>query len=300
MKFAFSILTVTLLTLCASAQTTFTNGTKISALVNATTPLTGSEVVPVNQGGVTKTTTVAQINNAPLAANTISSNALQTQVLANATTAAAANLATSNALQTQVTANLNAATATSNALQSLITANTSRDVTSSNALQSQISSNAVAAAAANLATSNAIIGIANAAAAQAVATGVTNGGAANFGYVSYAVAHLGTITNSGSIVVSASLATVQNLYVQASGSGNKTLNLSLTNLSAGQSFSVVINRTDPYGTMTYNVVLPSGAINLNSGGATTVALAPQKSLLLNFNTIGATVSQTIMSASVSQ
>jgi len=242
MKFAFSILTVTLLTLCASAQTTFTNGTKISALVNATTPLTGSEVVPVNQGGVTKTTTVAQINNAPLAANTISSNALQTQVLANATTAAAANLATSNA----------------------------------------------------------IIGIANAAAAQSVATGVTNGGAANFGYVSYAVAHLGTITNSGSIVVSASLATVQNLYVQASGSGNKTLNLSLTNLSAGQSFSVVINRTDPYGTMTYNVVLPSGAINLNSGGATTVAVAPQKSLLLNFTTIGATVSQTIMSASVSQ
>ena len=286
---------VTLVLLAAVTVRAQTNSVKGSAEPSASS-LTGAESVLVIQGGTTKLSNVAAIQAAPL--NAVA--ATNTALVASMAAVAASVTTASNALQTQITANGAANTSTNNALQTLIAANTARDTATTNGLQTQISANATTAAAANLATSNAIIGIANAAAAQSVATGVTNGGAANFGYVSYAVAHLGTITNSGSIVVSASLATVQNLYVQASGSGNKTLNLSLTNLSAGQSFSVVINRTDFYGPATYNVVLPSGAINLNSGGATTVALAPQKSLLLNFNTIGATVSQTIMSASVSQ
>ena len=296
MKFTLSILTVTLLALSAAAQTTFTNGTKISALVNASTPLTGAEVVPVNQSGVTKITTVAQINNAPLTSIATASNYLFSVTVSNVASIAAA----SNAISTTVTANATASTTASNTLQNLIAANTARDTTASNSLQTQVTANATTAAAANLATSNAILGIANAAAAQATATGVTNGGAANFGLVTYAVASLGSVTNGATVTVPANLATIQNLTITATGSGTKTITLTLTNLAAGENFSLIINRTDALFMPTYNVVLPSGTINLNSGAATTVAIPPSKSLLVNFTCLGTSLSQVVMSASLQQ
>ena len=93
---------------------------------------------------------------------------------------------------------------------------------------------------------------------------------------------------------------MQTLNVSSTSSSTATLTLSLTNIIAGQNVNVLISRTDSHPSWTYDVVLPSGTINLNSGAATTVAIPGGKSLLLNFTCIGSSLAQTIMSASLSQ
>ena len=276
MKFTFSILTVTLLAFSALAQTTFTNGTKISALVNASTPLTGAEVVPVNQSGVTKITTVAQINNAPMTA-LASTNA----ILAAAISATAASqLAASNALQMQITANVAANSSTSNTLQTLITANTTRDTATSNSISATVTANATTAAAANLATSNAILGIANAAAAQAVATGVTNGGNATFGNVNYSVLNIGN--SPAPYVINLAAATFQKVSLTNAPGGN--CYITITNNAVGQNVTVaVVNAAGGTKAFFFPNASQANVLNIQAGQSQNVGNG--KMVLFNFTTL---------------
>ena len=278
--------------LVAGAQT---NSVKGSAEPSASS-LTGAESVLVIQGGTTKLSNVAAIQAAPFAAIGATNTALAASIAA----VAASVTATTSGLQTQITANATTATTSSNALQTLITANTARDTATTNGLQAQITANATAAAAANLATSNAIQGIANAAAAQVAATGITNGGAANFGVVTYSVMDLGSVTDAATVVVSGGLSTLQKVLVTATGNGQRTITTALTNLAAGQNFSLLVSRAALPGSATCHIALPAGTINLNSGAATTVDVAAGKSLILNFTSYGTTLSTVVMSASASQ
>ena len=274
MKFTLSILTVTLLALSAAAQTTFTNGTKISALVNASTPLTGAEVVPVNQSGVTKITTVAQINNAPLTSIATASNYLFSVTVSNVASIAAA----SNAISTTVTANAAASTTASNALQTLIAANTARDTTASNSLQTQVTANATTAAAANLATSNAILGIANAAAAQATATGVTNGGNANFGNLNFTPLIIGNVP--ATYFLNLSNASFQSItYTNTSGNSY----LQLTNWSAGQSVTVFVkNQTGSAQTYELPNYFQTNVFNLTANANAINSIPNGRVIVFNF------------------
>src|SRR5437773_2323885 len=87
---------------CASAifchADPYTNAVKISALPLATTPLGGTEVMVLNQGGVTKTATAAQVIAAATAANIATSNQFAALVVSISNTLAAANAAVSNTL----------------------------------------------------------------------------------------------------------------------------------------------------------------------------------------------------------
>ncbi len=285
-------------TLAASAQT---NVVKVSALPSATTPLAGTEIVPLNQSGATKTATVAQIiasavaqNNATASALTTASNALTSAVtttsnaLASAVTVqTAANLTTSNRMVTVTAANASAITGASNAITALLPGYYPTNNPSGYQTASQVST------------------IANGAAAAALAGVTQSNGVASFAAVTatnvfYNVVDLGGLTNTASLTINASAATIQRLTVTATNSGTKNATLSLSNLSSGQNVYVLVQRTDWIIGATMNVVLPSGTINLNSGAATFISVPTGKSLLLSFTVLGSSLSSVVMSAALQQ
>jgi hypothetical protein len=130
-------------------------GIRIPFLTNATTPLDGSELIIVEQGGVTKKTTVDAGQQIALDA----ANAAQTT----------ANSASSAASAAQTTAN----TAVANAATAQSTANTAV----SNAATAQSTANTAVANAAT-AQSTANTGVTNAASAQSAANGASNAASA--------------------------------------------------------------------------------------------------------------------------
>ena len=63
-----------LLAVVSIAQAQLTNGVKISTLGTATTPLAGTEIIPLNQSGTTKSATVAQVIKAATDSATAAQN----------------------------------------------------------------------------------------------------------------------------------------------------------------------------------------------------------------------------------
>ena len=283
LTFALALAAVT-----ASAQTTFTNGVKGSALTAATTPLSGLESVYLIQSGASKTATVSQVIAAATAQENATTNGLAALI---ATNTARATLITNGLAALIATNGLNDV-ATSNTLQSSIAANTTRDNVTSNYFNLVTTTNANAAAAAlaaNLATSNAILGIANAAAAQATATGVTNGGNANFGNLNFTPLIIGNVP--ATYFLNLSNASFQSItYTNTSGNSN----LQLTNWSAGQSVTVFVkNQTgspQTYGLPNY---FQTNVFNLTANANTINSIPNGRVIVFNFVVLSA--SQVYMS-----
>lgn len=120
-----------------------TNAIKISQLTTATVPLGGTELVPITQGGVTKSVTMANIWFNPNAYSTASSNVLQGEILSLFASASQLSLAT-NSLQSNVTALAGRTTlleANTNSINATVAAHGSRLTlleVNTNALQSQV------------------------------------------------------------------------------------------------------------------------------------------------------------------
>ena len=261
MKKILSILM--LAAICANAQTTFTNGVKISALPQVSS-ISGTEIVVLNQSGTTKSATVNQLIAADVALINTVTNGLAALVATNGLK----DTATTNGLEALIATNGVNDLNTSNALQSLISANTAKDTATTNGLAAMIAT----ANAQNVATSNSIAGTATATAAAAVAplsaNAITNGGNGNFKNVTFSV-----LDNGNSVyqyAVNLSAATIQKVAFTNGLSGN--CYLTVTNISPGQNVTIAV---------------------LNSTGATKAFFFPNSSQTNVFSITGAGQSQNI-------
>jgi hypothetical protein len=281
----------------AGAQT---NVVKVSALPSASTPLSGTEIVPLNQSGTTKTATVGQIIAAAITQDNATSNALQSAISANAS----AITASSNALSAAVVSNSAAILSSSNAFNNSIIYLQGVVSTGQAYLNSLFANYYPLTNPSNYQSGAQVLATANAAATAAVSGALNTNGTATFTsvtvpVVTYPPLNLGTQTNGGTFLIDGSKAALQYGVISWQGGGNKNCTLTLTNLAAGQNFTVALTRTDVgiFGG-TYTVTLPSNAINLNSGGATSVTVPNTKTCVVTFTTLGSGLTNVIMSASL--
>ena len=271
MKKILSILM--LAALCANAQTTFTNGVKISALPQVSS-ISGTEIVVLNQSGTTKTATAAQL----IAADVSLINSVTNGLAAMVATNAARDLVASNSLAALVATNAAADLVSSNAMKVLITANTAGDVTASNYFATVTAANA----AANVATSNSISGAATAAAAAAVAplasNAITNGGNAIFGNLNFTPLIVGNVP--ATYFLNLSNASFQSItYTNTSGNSN----LQLTNWAAGQSVTVFIkNQTGSAQTYVLPNYFQTNVFNLTANANTINSIPNGRVIVFNF------------------
>lgn len=282
MKKILSILM--LAALCANAQTTFTNGVKISALPQVSS-IGGTEIVVLNQSGTTKTATAAQL----IAADVSLINSVTNGLAAMVATNAARDLVASNSLAALVATNAAADLVSSNALKVLITANTAGDVTASNYFATVTAANA----AANVATSNSISGAATAAAAAAVAplasNAITNGGSGTVTNLFYGVKDLGTVDGSATLTVNLAAASLQTVnFTNRNGS-----QLALSNIAPGQNVTLICKNS---ANANYGTYYPANVVQISSGG-NYVVVPSGKWAAFNFTVVGTNV---ICSASAQQ
>ena len=177
MKQLFTFL-ILLAALAVRADLTPTNSVKISALSSATMPLTGNETVPLVQSGASKSATVSQLIAAATSQASASSNALQTQITANAAAAAANTATASNLLYKVAGTNTTLIAAVSNYFATVTAGNATATATASNLLWLTIGTNTTAIAAFNAAgyqTAGQVSTAINSALAAAIG-GVTNSG----------------------------------------------------------------------------------------------------------------------------
>ena len=243
----------------ATAQNPLTNAVKISALTSATTPLAGTETLPIVQSGATKSTTVSAVIFAATSANASTSNYFSLFSASNA----AAITASSNYFALYSGSNAAAITASSNYFALYSGSNAAAILASSNGVIARIAgSNYLTPAI--LATSNFQSGAqvtATIAGALATAGAVTNAGAANFSSVTTsnlvtpsAAINVYTYAANTNIVLDANAGTFQQITLTTS-SGGLTVNLTPTNTADGQQISLMI-RNNRAGTL--NVGTPSG------------------------------------------
>ena len=271
-----TLLTLILLaTLPAFAQ--LTNSIKVSALPSATTPLTGTEIVPLNQSGATKSATIDQVQAKAVGIANATSNALAGSV----STLNGNFLAASNSLSLRIGTNSATITATSNALQSQITSGSAALTTTSNAILSTVSSAGYATAAALDSTNTALTAAINNLAAGFGNT-ITNGGALSYTTLTGSVLNLGKITNSGLLDYTLNLnaASNQKLTVTNSSGTYQILSLYLTNITAGQNVSLLISCQSV--TPTMSVLLKTAVKSYNAGGVTNFSFNNGKTALLQF------------------
>ena len=262
------------LALAASAQT---NVVKISALPSATTPLAGTEIVPLNQSGTTKTVTVSQLILAATSQNNATSNALESAV---ASAVSSGNTA-SNALAAAVASNVAWDLASSNALAARITATAAADVATSNALASAVGAAYGTNNPAGFQNSAQVAAAAAAAVAGFGSVGVTNNGTATLGVLNYAALNLGTNDASTAFTVNLAAASLQAVTFT-----NKTSsNLFLSNAATGQNVTLIVNNGDSTARSTF---YPPGMIQISSAGGY-LQIGAKKTCVFNFLVFGTNV-----------
>ena len=282
MKKILSILM--LAALCANAQTTFTNGVKISALPQVSS-ISGTEIVVLNQSGTTKSATVNQLIAADVALINTVTNGLTALVATNGLK----DTATTNGLAAMIATNGVNDLNTSNALQSLISANTAKDTATTNGLAAMIAT----ATAQNVATSNSIAATANAAAAAAIAplsgNAITNGGSGTVTNLFYGVKDLGTVDGSATLTVNLAAASLQTVnFTNRNGS-----QLALSNIAPGQNVTLICKNS---ANANYGTYYPANVVQISSGGYY-VVVPSGKWAAFNFTVVGTNV---ICSASAQQ
>lgn len=289
MKNLILILLALAVTLPALSQT---NGVLGSALPSASTPLAGTESVFVIQSGTTKKATVDQLLYRATSAATAYSNSLQGKIdLLTAqdasTTASITTLAST--LGSQLSANSTSISTASNALSNRITG-------TNNAILSYVGATFYPTSnPSGFQTAAQVQNTANAAAAAAVAGAVTTNGTPSFSAVIYAVTNLGNFTGSSSLTVNMAGAALQRFSAEIPNGTTRTLTVSFSNISVGQSVTVICQNNSQYaGTTTLNVALPSGTMNFNSGAATTITIPKGKSLIMSLTSYGTTLGDVAM------
>ena len=257
-----------------------TNSVKVSALPGATTPLAGTEIVPLVQSGVTKTATIGQICAAPTAANLASSNSLFS--LSATISNALANL---NSIEvsnrTAAVSNVNALAVTvSNALANLNSIEVSNRTAAITNLTGIVATVSNYLWTVDYNSSNAL-----SAAIAGIGSVITNGGNATLNSVS-ASAYLNTaytysLTNAATVTVDLSKSSLQviNLY---SVPGSVTL--TATNAAAGQNVTALLRVVTGSAGAFYTDGL---MLNLNSSGNSTgMNLPTGKTALITLLAVG--------------
>lgn len=272
---------VTILLLAAlPAFAQLTNSVKVSSLPSATTPLTGTEIIPLNQSGSTKSATVDQVQAKAVGIANATSNSLTTSLGALNT-----NLVTvSNLLSLRIVTNTTALTTTSNALQSQITSNSAAIITASNSILGTVASAGYATASALAATNSVLVAtIGNVAAG--IGNTLTNGGALTYSTLTGSVLDLGKMTNSSSVNVTLDMraASYQKLTVTNNNSVTRNMQLYLTNAASGQNVSFLISCQSAYSPGMAVTVISSGLKSYNSAGVTNFTFNNGKTALVEFN-----------------
>ena len=287
MKQLFTFL-ILLAALAVRADLTPTNSVKISALSSATTPLTGNETVPLVQSGATKSATVSQLIAAATSQASASSNALQSQITANAATAAANTATASNYLFKVAGTNTTLIFAVSNYFATVTAGNAASTVTASNLLWLAIVTNTTAITAINAAgyqSAGQVSTAVNSAIAAAIG-GVTNSGTINATNILTPPGAAYSYSSNAPVVIDLSRGSMQSatlLYY------NNTISFSLTNAVSGQNVSMVVLRT---GGMSANIAFgspPNGFNLFNTAPATIGSVSPGKTILGQVQVFGTNI-----------
>lgn len=238
MKQLFTFL-ILLAALAVRADLTPTNSVKISALSSATTPLTGNETVPLVQSGATKSATVSQLIAAATSQASASSNALQSQITANAATAAANTATASNYLFNVAGTNTTLIFAVSNYFATVTAGNAASTVTASNLLWLAIVTNTTAITAINAAgyqSAGQVSTTVNSAIAAAIG-GVTNSFALNS--TNILTPQGKNFVTTGTILLDMAAGNYQTVTV----SNLANLSFAVINAADGQNLSILILKT---------------------------------------------------------
>jgi hypothetical protein len=274
LKIIFGALSLALLALTTSAQTTFTNGVKGSALPYANTPLGGSEVMFLIQSNTTKQATVAQVTAALTAGNLSTSNyfALVTSSNASALNAASNYLASANVT------NANNLITVSNAVAALAVAASAKDTITSNAIVGLLPAYYPSNNPAGFQNAAQVTAAASTAVANYAALGITNTGSATLGNVFYVPA---AQTNGASVTVDLSKASLQFIKI----TNNSPTSLFITNQTAGQNVTVDLYNN---GGGTFLVTYPPNCLTQN-GSTTFGSLRGNSHAIVSFLVVGTNV-----------
>ena len=277
MKTLFTL--ILLATLPAFAQ--LTNSIKVSALPSATTPLTGTEIVPLNQSGATKSATIDQVQAKAVGIANATSNTL----VASLATLNGSLVTASNLLALRLGTNTTAITTTSNALQAQIGTNTAAIISTSNSIMANVAGAGYATASALVATNTALTSAINNLAAGLGNT-LTNGGALSYSTLTASVLDLGKITNTGIFYYTLDLAAAssQRLVVTNSSSTYQIFYIYLTNAAAGQNVSLLISCQALNSVTPGMTIIATNALikSYNSAGALNTIINKNKTGLLQF------------------
>jgi hypothetical protein len=292
MKTIFAILAALVLAVSAPAQTSFTNGVKISTLTSATTPLSGSEIVPLNQSGTTKTVSVSQLLLAATSATAAASNYLA----AVSGTNAAAIAAASNYLAAVISTNAASLAAVSNYLATLANAANANATVASNALWLNFTNYYPVSNPGQYQSFSSVWSIANSAAATAVSNVATNYGKAIYSIVNYGLLNLGT-NNSQNVWIDLSAGSLQFVTV----TNKASTYLWVTNQASGQNVTVIVRNFDNTTRTLYTPPYSQpGVIQQVNNGNSISFPANGKIDVVNLTCFGNSISNVICSESVSQ
>jgi hypothetical protein len=266
MKKLLAIIGLAALALAAQAQ--LTNGVKISALGTATTPLAGSEIIPLVQSGTTKTATVTQVLKAATDSATSAqtyasglSNILGALAFTSTTTLAkvtdAGNLARSNNI---ILANVtDAGTLARSNVVLLANVADAGSAAASNASAFYLSSNP-----SNYQNAAQVASTVNSAVSAATFGAATNGGTVTFSKVISTnvvtpSANLGNYSYSGAtnIAVDFTAGSFQQITLTPSTGGIAT-GFRVTNCVDGQQVTLLVNRLATSINYTPNLTTPPG------------------------------------------
>jgi hypothetical protein len=273
LKIILGALALCLAASTVTAQTSFTNGVKGSALPFAVTPLGGSEVMFLIQSNTTKQATVAQVTAAVTSGNLSTSNYFALVTSSNATALTAA----SNYLAAVTATNANNLVTVSNACATLALAASTKNTLTSNGIVALLPAYYPSNNPAGFQTAAQVAAAAAAAVSTFQTVGVTNNGTATLGNVFYVPLDLGT--NVGvNLIVDLSKAAIQKVVC----TNNVNTTLVLTNVTSGQNVNLDILNT--WGAIAYNY--PSGAIAASSSFGN---VHQNKHALVSFLVVGTNV-----------
>jgi hypothetical protein len=288
LKIILGALALCLAASTVTAQTSFTNGVKGSALPFAVTPLGGSEVMFLIQSNTTKQATVAQVTAAVTSGNLSTSNYFALVTSSNATALTAA----SNYLAAVTATNANNLVTVSNACATLALNASTKDTLTSNGIVALLPAYYPASNPSQYQSFSSVWSIANSAAASAVSTfqavGVTNNGNATLENVNYVVIQNATPITS-TFTVDLSVASLQYFLI------TNAVTLNFTNILAGQNVTLVFRNTD---SSSRAITYPANAIRLVSGS--TLSIGANKQGVINVTCIGTNILSTIVSGSSQQ
>lgn len=275
-------------------QAQITNGVKISGLPIATTPLSGTEILVMNQSGTTKSATLNQVLASAVSQNTATSNTFQLFCVGNSNL----TFTVSNTLAAQITGNSNSLIAISNYFQKVTGTNSVAISNNWNSLSNFVLSQNLnyypTSNPSGFQNAEQVTSAATAAVATYASTGVTNGGSATLTNLVYGVANLPTLTNTTeNLVINMARASIQNVTYSNPVVTSENIIMSLTNIVAGQNVSVRVYCLLA-GFSRLNITLPTGTQNYNSAAG--FNLSQGKSALISFTAFGTNNSDVIMTA----